>query len=270
MSDDVPELPPDRPDPPAGVMVRYDEPLAKHLPTRVGGPCEAYVVVQDRDAVPDAITWCRMANLKRTWLGAGTRTVARDGGLAGAVLRLGRPFVGVVDDGDGIWVGGATPLAWVAAAIPGLSALRFHGGTVGASVALDDGWGGWVDRVRHVGRGREQEDAFGDLDAASRAGRIVTEVRFRREGEGRPHVPDPACWWDTSGDDDPVDLLRDTTLAGTRLRGVALPRYAPGMIVNLGGGDARDVALLLRSVTDRVHTLRGVKLQDRMAWWGRA
>lgn len=46
---------------PDGVVVRRDEPLARHLPWRVGGRCDAYVVVHEAEALAGAVAACREA-----------------------------------------------------------------------------------------------------------------------------------------------------------------------------------------------------------------
>jgi UDP-N-acetylenolpyruvoylglucosamine reductase len=252
---------------PDGVVVRPQEPLARHSPWRVGGPCDLWVVIHARAALDAALAALRETGLKRTIVGAGTRTVFRDGGLAGAVVRLGQEFLAVEDDGDGVWVGAAAPLGLAAAAVgEGLAHLRTAPGTLGASLALDDGWDGFVDRVRCVQRVGEKEVAWADV---ARSSVLFTAARLKKAGEGRPGPVLPGGWFAPLDDDAPASLLRDAALAATRLRRVALPASEPDRLVNLGGGTAKDLQLLQRSAIERVHTARGVQLQDRMTWLGR-
>jgi UDP-N-acetylenolpyruvoylglucosamine reductase len=49
---------------------------------------------------------------------------------------------------------------------------------------------------------------------------------------------------------------------------VAIPAEAPELMVNLGGGTARDLGLLQRSVLDRIQRERGVTLESRMHFRG--
>ena len=75
-----------------GITVRAEEPLAHHLPLRIGGPVELWINVHDEDALVRATKAARANNSVwrvhwpfQDWL-------VRDGGLKGAVLRLGRGF----------------------------------------------------------------------------------------------------------------------------------------------------------------------------------
>ncbi len=254
---------------PNGVVVREGEPLARHLPWRVGGRCDAYIVVHRVGALADAVAACREAGWSRMVLGAGTRTVVRDGGLAGAVIRLGLDFCRIEPTEGGTWIGAATPLARVAPLLgPAGERLRFAPGTVGGSVVNDAGWEPWVDRVRVVGRGAEKEVAL--ADGGPWGSTILTAIRLRVGVDARPpHVPVVQGWFTGPHDADPTPAIREATLAGTRLRGVLLPTSAPAMLVNLGEATARDLQLLQRSVVERVQAQRGVALADRMTWLGR-
>lgn len=264
-----PELPPF----PTGAVVRIDEALAAHSPWRVGGTCDAFVVVHRPEALHDTLEAIKARSWNRTLIGAGSRTVFRDGGLAGAVVRLGTGFVGVTAEADGWWVGAATPLAMFAdvAVRAGLSRFercRFAPGTIGASVALGEGWAPWVTTVRHFSRGGERPARLADV--AQRSSLLLTAVRVQADVDAPAPGPElPGSWYAPLDDEHPADLLRQGVLSDTRLRSVRIPAAAPELLVNLGGATARDLALLQKSVIERVHTNRGVMLQDRMRWMGR-
>lgn len=251
-----------------GFVVRRDEPLAAHLPLRLGGPCDAWIVVLARDGVAAAFAWIREQGLARTVLGSGSRVVARDGGLAGAVVRLGPAFATIVEAEDGaLEVGAATPLALVARRM-GWDGLRFAPGTLGASLACDDGWGPFVERVRVVGRGAEKAVPYAD---AVPVGSTVITAATLRPGRGRPPTVRPLHGaWVVPGGDVADDVLREARLGGTRLRGILAPEAAPSMFVNLGGGEVRDLVLLQKTIADRVLSARGVEIVDRYQWLGRA
>ena len=257
-----------------GVVWREAEPLARHTPRRIGGACDLWVVVHDPAALDDVVAAVRARGGTRTVLGAGTRVLVRDGGLAGTVLRLGDGFAGIEDDGDGAWVGGACPLARVGvwAGAGALRGLVRQPGTLGASVRLDPGWGPWIDAVRIHHRGGLREV---DLEAARAAGTaIVVGARVRRtaarSGARAPGATRPWSVFEEVPRRDVAEVLRQASLGGTRLREVCLPAADPTALANLGGGTARDVDLLLRSVVDRVQRERGIELSTRPAWLGRA
>ena len=65
----------------------HAEPLSRHTFVQVGGPAEWFVVVQERQALIEAIRAARCSNTALTVLGAGSNVLVRDGGLRGVVLK---------------------------------------------------------------------------------------------------------------------------------------------------------------------------------------
>ncbi len=271
---------------PHGVVVRPNAPLAAHTARRTGGPCEAFVVVHAREALGDAVQAIRDAGWSQTVLGAGTRTVVRDGGLAGAVLRLGTGFGGLSRDALRWDAGAALPVgalvaATVGAGHGGLEELAGVPGTLGAALALDPGpgrgWGGVVEVVYFLNRGRIRE---GTLEEALKprspvivGARFLLDLSDRERLEARVRARLAASrawsWYAAPGRVDPRKLLGQASVGGVRLRDVMVPEAAPEMMVNLGGATAADLALLERSVVDRVSRERGVELKGAVRWAGR-
>ncbi len=279
--------PPEDVDFPARVVVRRDASLARHTAWRCGGSCDAFVVVHRREALADAIRAIRASGWKWTLLGAGTRTVVRDGGLAGAVLRLGTDFAQVKVDADGWWVGAATPVpaivsASVAAGRDGLAELAAVPGSMGAAVALEDGdWTDHVDGVRVFERGRELVVGLPDVRARVVAGKsvLVTEVRLTLPPASSAAVRDAvlavmrqqtASPWFVAPDGDPITRhLHRAGVAGARLRRVSVPRSAPEMMVALAPQAGEDLELLGQSVVDKVKRHAGIALDTCVRFAGR-
>jgi UDP-N-acetylenolpyruvoylglucosamine reductase len=261
-------------DVPEGVVAERHVSLARHTPWRVGGPSDALLTVHGRHALPDAQAWCREHGWRRTLMGAGTRTVIRDGGLSGAMVRLGAGFSCWERGTAGYWVGAAVPLAALPE-LPGApdawSLLVDAPGSLGASITLDDGWEPWVRTVRFVHRGREREDDLAALRARGPNAWVV-EVQLDLSPLEDPMEPGPVrpgSWYVPPKNDLVSDLMRQTATAGTRLRGVVIPEASPEMLVNVGGGTAKDLALLQKSAIERLHKETGVLLEGRMTWMGR-
>jgi UDP-N-acetylenolpyruvoylglucosamine reductase len=251
----------------AGFVVREGELLARRSPWRIGGPCDAWIEVHARDGVADALALCRERGWNRTVIGSGSRTLFRDAGVAGAVVRLGAAFTAVSTGSSGRWFGAMVPLAVVGGRVPALAHLRAAPGSLGASVVLDPGWDGWVRRVRFVHRGGEREGDFDEL--ASRGGGVViTEVLLSESGPGAPGPVDPRGWYTA---DAGVDVRASlASLGDVRLRSWLIPAEAVDTMVHLGGGTGKDAQLLQRSVMERVQREQGVKLVERLKWVGRA
>ncbi len=266
----------------AALTVRPGEVLARHTPLRTGGPCDVWVVAHTLAGLLEVMRDCRAEKWAFRLIGAGTRTIVRDGGIRGAVVRLGTAFSSVEPVGDAWEVGAAAPMPALIelakrAGAGGLHAFGCVPGTLGASLALDAGWADLVETVWGIQRGREREVA---LDVAVAKGLVLTRARLRlppldrrRERlldrarrDGRP-VP-------AGGHYRPIarksirGVLGTVALPRVRLRQVLIPRRAPELLVNLGGGTAADAALLRKSAIDRVRRVRGIALEDRMQWIG--
>jgi len=272
---------------PDGVSVRRGEPLSRHTARRTGGPCDAFVVVHARQALRDALAVIREAGWEWTLLGAGTRTVVRDAGVAGAVVRLGTGFASLSRDGVRWDVGGAVPVgalvgATVSAGNGGVEDLAGVPGSFGAALALDPGPGrGWAHRVEQVTflhRGRVEEgtleDALRPKHPVVLGARLVLEMAdveaLRARVRERLAASRAWSWYAAPGRADVRKVLNKAGVAGVRLRQVAMPECAPEGVVNLGGGTSADLALLERSVKDRVARERGVDLEVAVRFAGRA
>ncbi len=261
-----------------------DEPLARHVAIRLGGPCDAFLVAHDESGLAEAWAWCRERGLRPTMLGAGTRTLPRDGGLRGAILRLGHGFARH-EVRDAIhWVGAARPVpAMVARAMTlgqsGLEPFACTAGSLGAALVHDDGWDDVVDTVQVWRRGRitdvDPTDVRGKKTAIVVGATLTLEVstvgrvtaRTRQVLAKAEPVP-PGSWFGAPRSDELRELIRSARLPMVRLRRAAIPRESPELLVNLGGATADDVQLLLRSMVDRVKTVRGETLAPRVRWIG--
>lgn len=259
--------------------VRLDEPLSRHTAWRTGGPCEAFVVAHDESAVTTVLTDCKAAGWKVTPLGSGSRCVVREGGMDGVVLRLGTAFAScefIAPDLLRIGAAMPVPAALALAARHGLAAdreLYSVPGSFGASVLLDD----WVVQGAVVARGKRVSKVDGAVLGPRYKGVVLSAVvqlepvgqseantRLVRELR-KPRVP-PGSW--VGGPRALRSVLRRASLERVRLRQVAIPVEAPELMVNLGGGTARDLQMLHKSAIERVRKVRGVKLESRIKWIG--
>jgi UDP-N-acetylmuramate dehydrogenase len=265
-----------------GLTVRFDEPLARHTAFRTGGPCDAYVVADSEEAVSTVLSECKAEKWRVNVLGSGSRVIVREGGLEGVVLKLGPSFATCrFVDPDLLEVGGAFPVAaaLAVAADVGLAAdypLYTVPGTFGASVLFDD----WDVVEARVARTRKVKTVEGSALGPRFKG-VVLSATVRLERVGAPEAearlrralraePVPASSWVSSGGraGSVRSVLRRAALERVRLRDVAIPVEAPELMVNLGGGTARDMHLLHKSAIERVQRVRGVKLKSRMKWIG--
>lgn len=265
-----------------GLSVRFAEPMARHTPLRTGGPCDAFVVVHRVEALGTVLTDCRDAGWRWRLIGAGTRTVFRDGPTEGVVMRLGRAFGRIERIGETSWrVGGAVPVPALVATLAaaghgGLEGLAGVPGSVGSSLVWDGAWGGYVDEVSAVSRDRLKPMALEEV--AGRLGRVVAGAtitlradspeRVRRGVDRALAKARPGAWYRLDGRGDLREVLRTASLPLVRLRRVAIPDAAPELLVNLGEGQAADLALLHKSAAERVKRVRGIELESVLRWVG--
>lgn len=69
--------------------VRFDEPMAQHTTFRIGGPVDACVSANDRQALVRVLQFCRATGVRWWLLGRGSNVLVSDQGLRGIVIVLG-------------------------------------------------------------------------------------------------------------------------------------------------------------------------------------
>lgn len=262
------------------LSVRLQEPLARHTAVRTGGVCDAYVVAHDLEAVATVVAECRAASWRLNVLGAGTRTVVRDGPVPGAVLRLGTGFTHIVDEGESWLVGAAVPVPVLvqraqAAQRRGVARFVAVPGSLGASLRCDEGWDGLVEMVQILRRGRVAQVALDDV--IGRRSTVVLGARIQLPpgpdplgSIGSAALIPPGAWFAPTRGEPVRDVFRSVRLHMVRLREVAIPDAAPELLVNLGAGTAADLALLSKSAVERVKKVRGDQLEAVVRWMGSA
>lgn len=271
-----------------GLTILVEEPISRHVAWRTGGPCRAFVVAHDEAGLVRVLDDCRAVDVTVVVVGAGSRTVFRDGGLHGIVVRLGTELARVEAADGGLYVGAGAPCPAVAAGalvrgLGGVEELALIPGAFGSSLVHDEGPpGGWapiVASVRHVWRGKVVETDYPTW--RGRGTNVVVGARLALGSEGveavqrktdgawrkRRRLP-PLSWYAVPPKGELRPLLANLSLPGVRLRRVNIPSAAPELLVNLGEGTAEDLSLLHKSVLERVERERGVELTSRIRFAG--
>lgn len=175
--------------------VQAGAPLAPFTWFRVGGPAEWLVRPADAE---DLVTLLRdlPGGMPVTVLGAASNLIIRDGGLPGAVVKLGGGFGGVTVEADGVVAGAAALDVTVAehAAAAGLCGLEFLcgiPGSIGGAVAMNAGAYGseikdvldWTEIATATGIQRLTAGAFhfAYRHATLPPGGIVVRARLRAQ-----------------------------------------------------------------------------------------
>jgi UDP-N-acetylmuramate dehydrogenase len=141
------------------------QPLAELTWFRVGGPAQLLFMPEGEADLSYFLTNLP-AEIPVTVIGLGSNLIVRDGGVPGAVIRLGRGFNEIAIEGTRIRAGAGAPDVKVAraaqeAGIAGLSFLRGIPGGVGGALRMNGG-----------AYGRETKDALIEARAVDRHGRI--------------------------------------------------------------------------------------------------
>ncbi len=264
-----------------GLAVLAGERLGRHNLLRVGGPVDLWLVAETEQAATQALGHCRASGVKVRVL-SGEHWLARDEGLEGACLVLGRCARAIDATGEGLRVGGRVLVAVAAeaaarAGLTGLEELAGRPGTV--AEAIDAGQltgpvvrlrvlrGSRASTVSPAKRKASQPIIHAELalrpEAAETVAAHATEARRgvgERPGRLMADLPRQRA----------ADLIVDAGLPGVRLRAVRVGRYEPNSLVNLGGATARDVALVVAMVRDRVKLRTGAELRLHPPHLGRA
>lgn len=257
-----------------GVTVRPAEPVSRHGNLRMGGEVEAWIVVAHEEALATTLAALRSLKIKARITAGYDEILAREEGLAGVVIRLGRAFSSIAVQEDGLQCGVGAPLARIGAVarslgLGGLAVLESHPGTFWSW--LEDGGArslGTALRSVRVLQGRTAKTVSGDEWRSAASGGVALAAVLNGTLPRHPVPPPPGAI--APLDAEFVRRLRRSGLPGLRLRRILLADEAPGVLVNLGQADSRDFDMVLRLVRERLHRDHGMEFQSRLVVAGRA
>ena len=131
-----------------GERVQFDEPLATYTSWKIGGPADAFVIVETHDEAAFVLRRCFARGLPWFILGSGSNLLVGDGGIRGIVLRLGGEFatIGCVLEDDHVVVraGASASMAMLTAQAAtngavGIGSLAGIPGSVGGALRMNAG-----------------------------------------------------------------------------------------------------------------------------------
>ena len=186
-----------------GARARFDEPLSRHTSFHIGGPADAWVVVESVAELSDLFTLARAGDPSSPVfiLGTGTNVLVSDRGVRGIVVHLGRGFRFVewtVAGGQAaVRAGAAVPFKTLVydAVERGFAGLEFGEGipgSLGGGLTMNAGaFGSEIGRVVEYLEGVHPDGRIEELPRARLAfeyrrlelppGWIITGVRLRLE-----------------------------------------------------------------------------------------
>lgn len=281
----------------AGERARFDEPLAPYTSWKIGGPADAFVVLESEQELARLMSWCFKRHLPWFVLGSGSNLLVGDGGVRGVTLRLGGRFaeIEVRTEGDeivaeaGASAGMAALTAKCASAgARSIGSLAGIPGTVGGSLRMNAGTdreiGDFVRQVwvqspskpqphpiglqyyyRHTTLARDAVVsrvtlAFERGDPARE--RAAMQERLVRRKHTQPiALPNAGSCFRNPAGDKAARLIEAAGAKGWREGDAEVSPLHANFINNLGRASAKDVATLLARVRRAVARQFGVDLQ---------
>ncbi len=281
-----------------------DAPLAKLVWLKAGGAADWLFEPADR-ADLELFLQRLGGRLPLMALGLGSNLIVRDGGVAGVVIKLGKPFAGIdVEDGHVLSCGAGAHGILVAstardAGIAGVEFMRGIPGTVGGFVRMNGG-----------AYGREVADVLIDCDVVMPDGALVNlaapdlHYSYRHsqlpEGavvvgarfQGQPGDPaEIGAKMDAIGDarenSQPLrtrtggstfknppgqkawELVDAAGCRGLRLGGAQVSEKHTNFLINVDDATSADIEALGEEVKRRVHAHSGVELEWEIQRVGR-
>jgi len=280
-----------------GARAHFDEPLAPYTSWKIGGPADAYVVVESEDELAEVMRLCLKRRLPWFVLGSGSNVLVGDGGMRGIVLHLGGAFarIDVRAHADEVIVeaGASANMAAVTAKAASAGALTIGSlagipGTVGGSLRMNAGTDREIgDFVREVWvqspsrpaahpvaveyfyrRSTLTRDAIVSrvtlafAKADPRGVRAEMQSRLVRRKRTQPiALPNAGSCFRNPEGDKAARLIEAAGAKGWREGGAEVSALHANFINNLGGASAKDVATLLARVRSAVFDGFGVELQ---------
>ena len=280
-----------------GERVRFDEPLGTYTSWKIGGPADAFAVVEREEELAAAMRLCFKRKLPWFVIGSGSNVLVGDGGMRGIVFRLGGAFAQietrvedgtvVVDAGASAGMAAVTAKAATLGAV-GIGSLAGIPGTVGGSLRMNAGtdreMGDFVRAVwvqspakpdshavtvqyfyRHTTLARDAVVSRVTLAFERGDPKTVREemqARLVRRKSTQPiALPNAGSCFRNPEGDKAARLIEAVGAKGWREGGAEVSPLHANFINNVGGATARDVASLLARVRHAVHQRFGVEVQ---------
>ncbi len=289
--------------------IRQGELLARHTSLKVGGPADAFSVVDSKEHVAWLLDWAHARGLSVRFIGGGTNLLTAEAGVEGLVVKLQGGQSRVVEqDGEPVLVVGAgVTLASVARRVSkdGFGGLEWAAnvpGTVGGAVVNNAGaFGGdtasalvaatvvlrggelrrmGVEQMEYAYRTsvlkRRELGAVAVIEAELRVRRSTPAVAVGLVGRyqaqrtrSQPRQLSAGSVFANPAGDYSGRLIESVGLKGRRIGGAEISVQHANFIVNVGGATAADVYALVRLAQQTVFDRSGVWLRPEIELFGR-
>jgi len=256
----------------AGLVVRRGEPMARHVPLRMGGDVDLWVRVDSPLLLPTVLRLAKTHHVSSRVHWPFEDWLVRDTGVPGMIVRPGTGFEGVAVTEAGVRIGAAaawSQLGAVGAPDAWWRFLRSWSGTPGGLFARGDQ--GRLSRlacsVRVLSGARVRTlahtpgEPLPDLPGRSVLLDVELSCPERRHSLPRPPQRAGTVFRAVRGRPGTAGLLKRVGAPGTRLRGWRFSDVEPGTITHRGPGTHAELDSLIRAIRTRVERTRGVTLR---------
>jgi UDP-N-acetylmuramate dehydrogenase len=292
-------------EPPPGIEVTRDEPLARHTYMRIGGPARWFATPGSLEELDRLVEWARHSGIPLRVLGGGSNVLVSDAGVEALVVSLRRACGAIRFDGEHVEVGAGVMLPALAraAAERDLGGLEFAigipgalGGALQTNAGIGDGRcvGPLVESVEVLdpARGRRTLDRS-EVDFEYRTSslrgsglvvlgatlvleprpRAEVEAEMRRLLEARQRSqptaePNAGSMFRNPPGDAAGRLIEAVGCKGLAIGAARVSELHANFIVHDGSGTAADVLALMSEAQRRVLERFGVWLTPEVEWWG--
>lgn len=275
--------------------VRLEEPLARHVSFRIGGPADVLLLPRSLRDLEAAVAWLYREGEPFVVLGRGSNVLVADRGVRGVVVKTGRGQEGVRYGGERVRAecGVSLPHLSRRASARGLAGLEFAAGipgSVGGAIAMNAGAHGHaiaevVEEVRVLTPRGEARWRAQDLRFRYRESRVQHEPAVVLDAELALRPADPEetlgrldAWLRTRAESQPLGppssgcifrnpepehagrLIDAAGAKGLRVGGAVVSDRHANYVLNTGGATAADVLALVELVRARVRDRWGIEL----------
>ena len=283
--------------------VHLNEPLARHVTFRIGGPADILILPPTLSSLVDVVTWLYREGKAFTVLGRGSNVLIADRGVRGIVIKTGRGQDRARYTGPRVTAecGVSLPHLSRKASARGLAGLEFAAGipgSVGGAVVMNAGAHGHavaevVDEIRVLTPAGEQRWGRADCrfryrhsrlqeepgvvleaaltltpaDAGQTVGRLEEWLGTRAETQPLG-PPSSGCVFRNPDGDHAGHLIDVAGAKGARVGGTIVSDLHANYLLNVGGATARDVLSLIAQVRAQVRERCGVTLETEIKFIG--
>lgn len=284
--------------------VLMNEPMARHTSFRIGGPADAFVIVNDEKELAAVLGTCTDAHAEHMLVGNGSNFLVSDDGFRGIMIRLGGDFEKIYQNDDDplkVTAGAARSLSSTSVFLTerGLAGMEFASGipgSIGGAIYMNAGaYGGEMKdvvtsvRVMTADGSEIKNLPAEEMDFGYRhsiigsAGLIVlgvtlrltpdepeaiaarvSELQAKRNARQPVNYPSAGSTFKRPAGGFAAALIDQAGLKGYRAGGAMVSEKHAGFVINAGGATCEDVLAVMRHVRDKVQENSGIVLEPEV------